>query len=195
MRFQLDWTEPRAFRAQVEPRSSGMVNWARVGCGSSVFIAVLLYSVGHTVAQGDFSPDALKMTFSAAALVVGIIALMVLQSVASRSFSYQVDIGPKGVSRMQPSSLFRIRLRPGQTDTHGTIPWHDIQEIAYQEHFPLGRQCWRVLIVHKVTGDREMVAIAEGVPRERIAKTLEAWGKQLVDAPSTSSDDQPPSHH
>src|SRR5438045_1601588 len=38
MRFQLDWTEPRAFRALMEPSSAGLVNWYRFGCGSSVFL-------------------------------------------------------------------------------------------------------------------------------------------------------------
>ena len=73
----------------------------------------------------------------------------------------------------------------------------------YVEDCPLGGRGWRVLIVQSVAGEEEIIGIANEVSRERLAETVDAWGKRLegisepglprpaVDLPSVSTDAEP----
>ncbi len=190
MRFQLDWKEPRAFRSQIGSDWIGVGEWIKAGLAAALFIGVLVFGFMWAVVNRDLGPEALKLYGSLTLMVGAIVAFLVLKAVAVRAFAEKVEIGPNGISWMQSGVganilLSRGRLLPSRKRRGRNIPWDDIREVVYMERFPLGGNLWRVLIVHTVTGQREPIAIADGVPRERLAKTIAAWGKQLEDAPAS----------
>jgi hypothetical protein len=189
MRFDLDWTEPRAFRALIEPSAAGLgrVNWVKVGCGSAVFLGVLLLSIGRSIAVGDFRAETWQFTFFAGGFVLGLVALLVLLAIAKGAYSYEAGIGAKGISLLKSAGggtapVLRSRVSFGRDDDLGrTISWDDVRGVEYHERYPLGGKFWRVLVVQTALGTREPIGIPDGMPRERIARTLEAWGKHLDD--------------
>jgi hypothetical protein len=95
---------------------------------------------------------------------------------ATRILSCYVTVGPHGICRIRSIPMGHHAMVQRRV-----FPWKEIQELLYVEGCPLGGRSWRVLIVQSIAEQKEIIGIADEVSRARLAETIGAWGKRLVE--------------
>ena len=173
MRFELAWYEPSAFRRALQPIRP-VIRWIR----NFLFVLFVIVGLGMTAIYGFgelvLPPLPLIISKTLGTGLLCLIGIPLILLVSTRVLSYYVTVGPQGVSRIRS-----IPMGHHLMVQRSVFPWKDIQELLYVEDCPLGGRSWRVLLVPSITGENEIIGIANEITREQLARTVDAWGKRL----------------